>query len=211
MIARVREQIQHRLEQALCEADRLRKALAALDPRSAPEPARKPRAPRKQSASRARSSSSRPRTTPSASKTAAPTASVAEATRVMTTAQARPATPATASGRPAPENGKTSAAGAPATPATVSAAPSPRRTAPGSTRTAVLATLAGGQSMTAAEVADKAGLPRGSVSTTLTRLARSGEVERADRGYRLPKGQSASPATGEPSESAPATPTAPGE
>ena len=34
MIDRIREQIQHRLDQLIDEADRLRKALAALDPRS---------------------------------------------------------------------------------------------------------------------------------------------------------------------------------
>jgi hypothetical protein len=60
-----------------------------------------------------------------------------------------------------------------------------RRTAPGATKTAVLAALAGGEAMTAGEVAAKAGLPRPTVSTTLSRLANSGEVQKADRGYRL--------------------------
>jgi DNA-binding IclR family transcriptional regulator len=49
----------------------------------------------------------------------------------------------------------------------------------------VLAALAGGEAMTATEVATKAGLARPSVSTTLSRLATSGEVEKAQRGYRL--------------------------
>jgi DNA-binding IclR family transcriptional regulator len=49
----------------------------------------------------------------------------------------------------------------------------------------VLAALAGGEAMTAGEVATKAGLPRGTVSTTLSKLAKSGEVQRAERGYRL--------------------------
>ena len=43
MIDRLREQIQERLDQLLGEADRLRKALAALDPRPKP-PARTPAA-----------------------------------------------------------------------------------------------------------------------------------------------------------------------
>jgi DNA-binding IclR family transcriptional regulator len=49
----------------------------------------------------------------------------------------------------------------------------------------VLAALAGGESMTAGEVATKTGLARGTVSTTLSRLAKSGEVHKAERGYRL--------------------------
>jgi DNA-binding IclR family transcriptional regulator len=56
----------------------------------------------------------------------------------------------------------------------------------------VLAALAGGEAMTAGEVAAKAGLARGTVSTTLSKLAKSGEVQKADRGYQLAP-------TGEPS------------
>ncbi len=41
--------------------------------------------------------------------------------------------------------------------------------------------------MTAGEVATKAGLARATVSTTLSKLAKSGEVEKAERGYRLPR------------------------
>jgi sugar-specific transcriptional regulator TrmB len=40
--------------------------------------------------------------------------------------------------------------------------------------------------MTAGEVASATGLPRTSVSTTLSRLAKSGEVRKVERGYRLP-------------------------
>jgi len=39
--------------------------------------------------------------------------------------------------------------------------------------------------MTAGEVAAATGLGRASVSTTLSKLARSGEVSKADRGYQL--------------------------
>jgi DNA-binding IscR family transcriptional regulator len=66
--------------------------------------------------------------------------------------------------------------------------PSPtsnHRTARGATRAAVLAALAGGEPMTAGQVAAKAGLGRGVVSTTLSKLAKSGQVQKAERGYRL--------------------------
>ena len=39
--------------------------------------------------------------------------------------------------------------------------------------------------MTAGEVAAKTGLARPRVSTTLSKLAKSGEVHKAQRGYRL--------------------------
>jgi DNA-binding MarR family transcriptional regulator len=59
------------------------------------------------------------------------------------------------------------------------------RTAPGATRASVLAALAGGEAMTASQVATKAGLARPTVSTTLSKLAQTGEVQKAQRGYRL--------------------------
>jgi DNA-binding transcriptional ArsR family regulator len=60
-----------------------------------------------------------------------------------------------------------------------------RRTAPGATRASVLAALAGGEAMTAGQVATAAGLARPTVSTTLSKLAKNGEVQKAERGYRL--------------------------
>ena len=39
--------------------------------------------------------------------------------------------------------------------------------------------------MTAGHVAKKAGLGRPTVSTTLSKLAKTGEVQKAERGYRL--------------------------
>jgi CRP-like cAMP-binding protein len=143
VIDRLREQLQERLDQLLGEADRLRKALAALDPRSSRTPARKPPA-------RTRSQATKP------------------------AASAAKRTPAR----------RTSA----------SATRSPRRTAPGATKAAVLAALAGGDAMTAGEVAAKAGLARGTVSTTLSKLAKSGEVQKAERGYRLISATPSSPA-----------------
>jgi DNA-binding IclR family transcriptional regulator len=47
--------------------------------------------------------------------------------------------------------------------------------------------------MTAGEVAAKAGLARPTVSTTLTRLAKSGEVQKVKRGYRLTPSPPATP------------------
>jgi len=59
------------------------------------------------------------------------------------------------------------------------------RTAPGATKASVLAALAGNDAMTASQVAAKAGLARPTVSTTLSKLAKTGEVHKAKRGYRL--------------------------
>jgi len=55
----------------------------------------------------------------------------------------------------------------------------------GATKAAVLEALAGGEAMTASQVATKAGVARATVSTTLSKLAKSGEVQKAERGYRL--------------------------
>ena len=59
------------------------------------------------------------------------------------------------------------------------------RTARGATRASVLAALADGEAMTAGQVATKAGLARPTVSTTLSKLVKTGEVQKAERGYRL--------------------------
>ena len=59
----------------------------------------------------------------------------------------------------------------------------------------MLAALAGGEAMTAGEVATKAGLARPTVSTTLSKLAKTGEVEKAERGYRLASTTPAAPSS----------------
>jgi DNA-binding IclR family transcriptional regulator len=65
----------------------------------------------------------------------------------------------------------------------------------------VLAALSGGEAMTAGQVAEKTGLARGTVSTTLSNLAKSGELQKAQRGYRLaPAGEAVSPAPAAPAE-----------
>jgi CRP-like cAMP-binding protein len=136
MIERLREQIQHRLDQLPGEADRLRKALAALDPRS-----------------------------PRAAKRKPPARKPSQATASRPAASATKRAPARRTSQPA--------------------ARSTRRTAPGQTKASVLGALAGGEAMTAGEVATKTGLARGTVSTTLSKLAKTGEVQKAERGYRL--------------------------
>jgi DNA-binding transcriptional ArsR family regulator len=142
VIDRLRRQIQHRLDQLVGEADRLREALAALDPRSPAKPASKP-----------------PARKTAASATSKPKAAATKRTPVRRATQA--------------------------------AAGSARRTAPGATKASVLAALAGGEAMTAGQVADKTGLARATVSTTLSKLAKNGEVQKAERGYRI------APAAGE--------------
>jgi DNA-binding IclR family transcriptional regulator len=62
----------------------------------------------------------------------------------------------------------------------------------------VLDALSAGNAMTAGEVATATGLARSTVSTTLTRLAKTGEVLKAERGYQLatPGGASEAGAVG---------------
>ena len=136
MIDRIRHDIQQRLDQLLAEADKLRRALAALAPgeRFAPKP-------------------KTTRSQPTAKTPAAPK---------QTSARRRTRTPSTANG------------------ASVST-----RTAPGETKGKVLAALSSDRALTAGEVAKATGLARPTVSTTLSKLSKTGEVVKADRGYRL--------------------------
>jgi CRP-like cAMP-binding protein len=149
MIDRIREQIQQRLDQLAGEADKLRKALTALDPRSSAAPASK--APAGKAAAPKRSRAATP-------KSNADTTSGAQARRTR---------------QPA--------------------ARSSRRSAPGATKAAVLAALSSGEAMTAGQVAEKTGLPRNTVASTLTRLAKSGEVQKAEHGYRLARAEDSAP------------------
>jgi hypothetical protein len=131
VIDRLRKEIQERLDQLLHEADRLRRALAALDPRGGPserdgdETATRPQ--RSRSSTRRRSSRG------------------GTATRSART-----------------------------------------RTAPGATKARVLGSLSETDAKTAGDVAAATGLARGTVSTTLSKLAKSGEIVKAERGYLLP-------------------------
>jgi DNA-binding transcriptional ArsR family regulator len=119
LIDRIRKDIQDRLDALLSEADKLRKALQALDPRGGSSPA-----------------------------------------------PARPSTRSTSTAR----RSRTTT----------------RRTKPGATKRRVLDALSDGNAKTAGEVAAATGITRGTVSTTLSKLAKTGEVVKAERGYRLP-------------------------
>jgi hypothetical protein len=55
----------------------------------------------------------------------------------------------------------------------------------GQTRAKILDALKDGPK-TAGDIAATTGIPRGSASTTLTKLAKSGDVVKAERGYKLP-------------------------
>ena len=141
MIDRIRHNIQERLDQLLAEVEKLRHALAALDPRE--RPASEPK--------------------PAKSKPAAK----------------RPVRKATST-KPTPARTRTRAA------SSANGSATSTRTAPGETRAKVLAALSHDGALTAADVATATGLARPTVSTTLSRLAKSGEAVKADRGYRLP-------------------------
>jgi CRP-like cAMP-binding protein len=136
LIDRIRHDIQQRLEQLLAEADKLRHALVALDPRGRVSPT--PKATRTQPTPR----------------------------RAVNTQKAVKRTPPRAVG-------------------VSNAATSSRRTRPGQTKVTVLAALSRDQGLTAGEVAQATGLARPTVSTTLSRLSKTGDVVKADRGYHL--------------------------
>jgi DNA-binding transcriptional ArsR family regulator len=151
VIDRIRHDIQQRLEQKHAETDKLRHALAALDPRDRPTSKRE--TPRSQPTARraAKTSGARKRT---ASRT--------------TTSRTTPARTRTR------------------TASSTNGASASTRTAPGETKAKVLAALSSDQGLTAGEVAKATGLARPTVSTTLSKLSKNGEVLKADRGYRLP-------------------------
>ena len=141
MIDRIRHDIQQRLDQLLAEAEKLRHALAALDPRE-------------RSTSRRRTTRSQPTTKRAAKTSEAP----------KQTPPRRPTRAASTANRPSAST----------------------RTPPGQTKAKVLAGLSSDRALTAGEVAKATGLARPTVSTTLSRLAKTGDVVKSDRGYRLP-------------------------
>jgi DNA-binding transcriptional ArsR family regulator len=93
---------------------------------------------------------------------------------------------------PAKASSKRTAAAAKNSPAAMgsTAASRPRRAAAsaprGQTRAKILAALKDGP-MTAGDVAAATGIGRGTASTTLSKLAKSGELVKAERGYMLPE------------------------
>ena len=87
---------------------------------------------------------------------------------------------------------KTTSPQPPATAQPQATAPATRRrragaAAPrGQTRATILESLRDGPK-TAGDIAKATGIPRGSASTTLSKLAKSGDVVKAQRGYKLPE------------------------
>jgi CRP-like cAMP-binding protein len=156
LIDRIRHDIQQRLDQLLAEADKLRHALAALDPRD--------------------------RSVPKSN----PTSSLPAAQQAAKTPDAPKQTPTRTRTRTA---------------RTTNGASASSRTAPGETKAKVLAALSSDAASTAGEVATATGLARPTVSTTLSRLSKSGDVVKADRGYRLPSASDGSANAGEPATS----------
>ena len=164
VLDQLRHKMQTRLDELLSEAEKLRHALAALSSRDGATAAK----------TNGTSSPSRPRRRgrPAA---ASPTASAKPArSRPSATSPSRATAPA--SPKPARPPNRT---------AMKAASVAPARTAPGTTKTAVIAALGSGSAMTAGEVANATGLGRASVSTTLSKLAKTGQVTKADRGYQI--------------------------
>jgi DNA-binding transcriptional ArsR family regulator len=161
MIDEFRKQIQHRLDQLMAEANKLRRALAALGggERSAP-------------ASQARR--------PTRARTTDPSGAKAGGRRSTASTESRSRSAA----RDGSSSGGSSASVSEAAGGRSTGQRARTRAAQGQTRGAVLAALSSGEAMTAGEVAAATGLGRASVSTTLSKLAKSGEVAKADRGYR---------------------------
>jgi DNA-binding transcriptional ArsR family regulator len=127
--------------------------------------------------------------------------------RTLAALTSRGSEPASAD-RVTPADARTASAGEASAqkPASSAAAPTRTRTAPGATKAAVLAALKDGSAMTAGEIAAATGLGRATVSTTLSRLAGSGEITKAARGYQIPQ-QTDAPAVDGPGETG--TPTDP--
>jgi hypothetical protein len=65
--------------------------------------------------------------------------------------------------------------------------PAPVRAPRGENKAKILEALKGRAPMTASEVAKVTGIPSATVSTTLTKMAKTGELVKAERGYTLPR------------------------
>jgi sugar-specific transcriptional regulator TrmB len=63
----------------------------------------------------------------------------------------------------------------------------PARTPRGQNKAKILQALKGRGPMTASEIAKDTGIPAATVSTTLTKMAKTGELAKAERGYTLPR------------------------
>ena len=159
MLGQLSRDIKTRLDALIGEADKLRQALTALGSRDGNP---KPSTPTRSSAAQTRS----PRR-------AQATATAAAPPRQTSRSKAKPPMPSS-SRQTKPRSTKPSGQAREGT-----------RTVPGATRRAVVETLADGTAMTAGEIAAATGLGRPSVSTTLSRLAKTGELTKAARGYQI--------------------------
>ena len=63
----------------------------------------------------------------------------------------------------------------------------PARAPRGQNKAKILGALKGRGAMTASEIAKVTGIPAATVSTTLTKMAKTGELAKAERGYTLPR------------------------
>jgi predicted transcriptional regulator len=63
----------------------------------------------------------------------------------------------------------------------------PARAPRGQNKARILAALKAREPMTASEIAKATGIPTATVSTTLTKMAKTGELAKAERGYMLPR------------------------
>jgi DNA-binding transcriptional ArsR family regulator len=160
LIDDLRSELQARLDEILVEADILRKAIAALGPGNGAAPVRRPRSRRA-----AATAATRATTGSRVRSTVAPSRAKAAAGESRSAERTRPR--------------RTRATEPPTKPARSRG-----------TKEAVLGALRKGDAMTAGEVAAATGLGRGSVSTTLSKLAKAGEAVKADRGYKLPTARS---------------------
>jgi predicted Rossmann fold nucleotide-binding protein DprA/Smf involved in DNA uptake len=72
-------------------------------------------------------------------------------------------------------------------PSAARATRAPARAPRGQNKAKILAALKGREPMTASEIAKVTGIPAATVSTTLTKMAKTGELAKAQRGYTLPR------------------------
>jgi hypothetical protein len=63
----------------------------------------------------------------------------------------------------------------------------PARAPRGQNKAKILGALKGRGAMTASEIAKVTGIPAATVSTSLTKMAKTGELAKAERGYTLPR------------------------
>jgi DNA-binding transcriptional ArsR family regulator len=75
----------------------------------------------------------------------------------------------------------------PAKPLTTRATKASARTPRGQNKAKILETLKGRRPMTASEIAKATGISAATVSSTLTKMAKTGELAKAERGYTLPR------------------------